>query len=173
MLSMVEYVHERMKTYPKHAVGVDFTMGQGNDTLFLSHLCDEVYAFDIQEEALKATVEKIGENDHVHLYLESHEHFDDHVDAFDLGVFNLGYLPDFDHTIKTTLESTKVAVTKAIEKMDQVLWIVCYIGHVEGAKEANWIDDYVACLDSHKYNVSMYKMLNKNKAPYVIEIEKR
>jgi methylase of polypeptide subunit release factors len=173
MLSMVEYVHERMKTYNKHQIGVDFTMGQGHDTLFLSELCDEVYAFDIQEAALEATKKRVANHDHVHLYLESHEHFDKYVEHFDLGVFNLGYLPDFDHTIKTTLESSKNAITKAVAAMNQALFIVCYIGHEEGAQEAAWIDQFVSQLDSHAYNVSMYKMLNKNKAPYVIEIEKR
>ena len=39
-------------------VAVDFTMGNGGDTLFLSKTVGEsgrVYAFDIQEEALTST----------------------------------------------------------------------------------------------------------------------
>ena len=39
-------------------VAVDFTMGNGNDTLFLSRTVGEggrVYAFDIQEAALDST----------------------------------------------------------------------------------------------------------------------
>ena len=32
MLSMVEYVHERMHTYDNLEIGVDFTMGNGHDT---------------------------------------------------------------------------------------------------------------------------------------------
>ena len=39
-------------------VAVDFTMGNGNDTLFLSKTVGEsgkVYAFDIQEAALTST----------------------------------------------------------------------------------------------------------------------
>ena len=39
-------------------VAVDFTMGNGNDTLFLSKTVGEsgrVYAFDIQEDALTST----------------------------------------------------------------------------------------------------------------------
>ncbi|HAD22948.1 MAG TPA: rRNA methyltransferase, partial [Kandleria vitulina] len=55
MLSMVEYVHERMSTYKKREIGADFTMGKGNDTVFLSELCDQVYSFDIQDEALETT----------------------------------------------------------------------------------------------------------------------
>ena len=53
------------------------------------------------------------------------------------------------------------------------IFIVVYPGHKQGYEESLWIDEYVSSLDSHKYNVSMFKMLNKNNAPYVIEIEKR
>lgn len=52
MLSMVEYVHERMHTYDNLEIGVDFTMGNGHDTKSLIECCKEVYSFDIQEEAL-------------------------------------------------------------------------------------------------------------------------
>ena len=43
-------------------VAVDFTMGNGGDTLFLSKTVGEsgrVYAFDIQEEALNSTIEHL------------------------------------------------------------------------------------------------------------------
>ena len=50
MLMMVEYVHQRISTY-SFQVGVDFTMGNGHDTLFLAEQCPKVYAFDIQPEA--------------------------------------------------------------------------------------------------------------------------
>ena len=34
MLTMVEYVHQRIQTYPQQLIGVDMTMGNGHDTLF-------------------------------------------------------------------------------------------------------------------------------------------
>ena len=46
-------------------VAVDFTMGNGNDTLFLSRTVGEsgrVYAFDIQEAALESTRKHLAEN---------------------------------------------------------------------------------------------------------------
>ena len=46
-------------------VAVDFTMGNGNDTLFLSKAVGEngrVYAFDIQMEALDSTRLHLEEN---------------------------------------------------------------------------------------------------------------
>lgn len=171
MLSMVEYVHQRMNEYKELKIGVDFTMGNGHDTEALIHCCEEVYSFDIQEQALIHTKELVG--DKAHLICDSHENFDHYVDQFDIGVFNLGYLPEGDHSITTTLDVTQKTLIKAIEHMNKVLFITCYIGHPQGKEEADWINQYTSALDTHKYNVSMFKMLNKKQAPYVIEIEKR
>ena len=38
MITMVEYVHQRILTY-NCATGVDFTMGNGFDTVFLAKHC--------------------------------------------------------------------------------------------------------------------------------------
>ena len=38
---------------------VDATMGNGHDTLFLAKLAKQVYAFDIQEQALENTQERL------------------------------------------------------------------------------------------------------------------
>lgn len=173
MLSMVEYVHERIKTYPQNLIGADMTMGNGYDTLFLSAYCQEVYAFDIQQAALGKTRELIGNLKHVHLILDGHQNIDRYMTSFDIGIFNFGYLPNATHHITTLLETSKIALTKAIDMMNVVLFLVVYPGHEEGLKESQWIDEYVRNLDTHQYNVSCFQMLNKKNAPYVIEIEKR
>lgn len=173
MLSMVEYVHERIQAYAPFEVGVDFTMGRGQDTKVLLDHANEVYAFDIQEEALKDTSILINNDPRAKLILSSHDQFTDYLDNYDVGVFNLGYLPKGDHKITTNLETTKKAITLAVERMRKALLIVLYIGHEEGAREAKWVEEYASTLDRYSYNVSTYKMLNKPKAPYVIEIEKR
>ncbi|MCD7807800.1 MAG: class I SAM-dependent methyltransferase [Erysipelotrichaceae bacterium] len=172
MLMMVDYVRERISTYNDLKVGIDFTMGNGHDTLYLSHICDYVYSFDIQDVAIDHT-KQILDKDNVSLILDGHENFDRHVTSFDVGIFNLGYLPQTNHSITTKFETTKIAITKAIKYMNKVLFIVVYPGHEEGYKESIWIDDYVSQLDSHQYHVSQYRMLNKNLSPYVIEIEKK
>ncbi len=45
--------------------------------------------------------------------------------------------------------------------MKKVIFITCYIGHPQGKEEALWIDNYVSDLDTHTYNVSSFKMMNK------------
>ena len=53
------------------------------------------------------------------------------------------------------------------------IYLVVYIGHEEGLKESALIDAYVASLDHKLYNVALFKMMNKDHAPYVLDIEKR
>ena len=48
--------------------------------------------------------------------------------------------------------------------MKKVIFITCYIGHPQGKEEALWIDNYVSDLDTHTYNVSSFKMMNKKNA---------
>ena len=59
---------------------VDATAGNGNDILFLATHVGEnghVYAFDIQQQALDATAERLNDfNDRVTLVLDSHANVD-------------------------------------------------------------------------------------------------
>ena len=52
METMIEYVHNRIKR-KDYQIAIDFTMGNGHDTLFLSKVAKQVYSFDIQQEAFK------------------------------------------------------------------------------------------------------------------------
>lgn len=172
MISMVEYAHQRLLSYTPVHRGVDLTMGNGFDTEFLVACCDEVYAFDIQEEAIWHTKERLG-NKKAHLILDGHQNIDHYMEEFDIGIMNLGYLPTVSHQVTTLLPTSQEAIIKAISMMKKALIIVVYPGHDEGAKESQWIDQYARQLDRHQYNVSCFRMMNKEKAPYVIEIEKR
>ena len=120
MITMVEYVHQRILTY-NCATGVDFTMGNGFDTVFLAKHCQQVYAFDIQPQALEMTQKRVGHMSHVKLILDSHENMDQYFQSFDVGIFNLGYLPHASHHITTTLDSTQKAVIKARREAKRVL----------------------------------------------------
>ena len=66
-------------------VAVDFTMGNGHDTEFLSKTVGEnghVYAFDIQEMALESTekhLKKSGCPNNYTLILDSHHNVKNHV----------------------------------------------------------------------------------------------
>ena len=173
MKTMVEYVHQRILSYPKNLIGVDFTMGNGHDTVFLQKYCQEVYAFDIQMEAFENTKKKLKSMAGIHFIFDGHENMDKYLNSFDIGIFNLGYLPLAGLHVTTLLQTTKIAIEKAIVGMQYVLFIVVYPGHDEGKKESQWIDEYVSMLDAHQFHVSTYRMMNKHLSPYVIEIEKK
>ena len=71
---------------------VDATMGNGYDTLFLAKLAKQVYAFDIQEQALEKTSQRIQEAGltNVDLILQGHETVDQFVTEVKAAIFNLG-----------------------------------------------------------------------------------
>ena len=93
---------------------IDATMGNGNDTLLLSQLCGKsgkVLAFDIQEQALAATQEKLTAGhapENYTLLLESHANMAEYAtpDSVSCIVFNFGYLPGGDHSLATRGETS-------------------------------------------------------------------
>ena len=94
-------------------IAVDFTMGNGHDTEFLSKTVGEsghVFAFDVQEQALASTSEHlkaVGCPDNYTLILDSHHNVKKYVDVpIKAGMFNLGYLPGGDKRITTMRETT-------------------------------------------------------------------
>ncbi|MGN0297665.1 MAG: class I SAM-dependent methyltransferase, partial [Lachnospiraceae bacterium] len=88
---------------------IDATAGTGQDTGYLAQLCGErgkVLAFDIQEQVLQMTEERLGLlnlKSRVQLILDSHEHMEQYALAESVScvTFNFGYLPKGDHSICT------------------------------------------------------------------------
>ena len=163
-------------------IAVDFTMGNGNDTLFLSKSVGEsgrVYAFDIQEEALVSTrafLESNGAPENYTLICDSHHKVMDYVkEPIKAGMFNLGYLPRSGKKAVTTLrETTMPAVKAAIDLLlpDGVLIVAIYPGHEEGALEGEMLREYFSSLSRFKICASEFKILNSPTSPYFFLIEK-
>lgn len=163
---------------------VDATAGNGNDTLFLAQNAKknaEIYAFDIQPQALCHAKEKLcafcPRNDiNVHFIQASHDKADEYVqDNIDLAVFNLGYLPGGDHTITTKCETTLKALQIMVHKLSVGghIAVVVYPGHDEGLKESRIIKDFAASLAKKYFTVGWYQMINhNNNAPALCWIEK-
>lgn len=160
----------------------DFTMGNGNDTLWLSEAVGpdgHVYSFDIQEAALVNTKKRLVENgapENYTLILDSHSNLDQYIDgSIKAGVFNLGYLPGADKT-KTTLRSTTyLAVTGAMQKLsdDGVLLVAVYPGHEEGALEGEMLYDTLSKYSRYSYCISKFQIINSPTSPYFFLIEKK
>ena len=58
----LEMAHDFLaEVITKEDVVVDATMGNGHDTFFLAKLAKQVFAFDIQEQALEKTQERLDQ----------------------------------------------------------------------------------------------------------------
>ena len=163
-------------------VAVDFTMGNGNDTLFLSRTVGNsgrVYAFDIQEEALVSTESYLKANgapENYTLICASHHRVKEFVkEPIKAGMFNLGYLPRSGKKAVTTMrETTFPAVEAALEMLlpDGVLLVAIYPGHEEGALEGEMLREYFKGLSRFRICASEFKILNSPTSPYFFLLEK-
>ena len=163
-------------------VAVDFTMGNGNDTLFLSKTVGEsgrVYAFDIQEDALTSTralLESEGAPKNYTLICASHHRVREFVkEPIKAGMFNLGYLPGSGRKAVTTMrETTMPAVEAAIDMLlpDGVLIVAIYPGHEEGALEGEMLREYFKTTSRFRICPSEFRILNSPTSPYFFLVEK-
>lgn len=126
-------------------IAVDATAGNGNDTLKLSSLAKQVYAFDIQELAVIQTKIRTQDKTNVTVLLERHENIHRVVPAFDVLVFNLGYLPNSDQTLSTQAETTILALQNNLPYLNQKghLLITYYRKHPGGNEEYELVSDYL------------------------------
>ena len=166
----------------KGGVAVDFTMGNGHDTEFLSKTVGEnghVYAFDVQAQAVESTgrnLKAAGCPENYTLILDSHHNVKKYVDCkIKAGMFNLGYLPGSDKTVTTMRETTLPAIEAAIDLMDKdaIILVAVYPGHAEGEVEGKLLTEMLSKLDRKQICVSRFTILNSPTSPYFIAVEKK
>ncbi len=158
---------------------VDATCGNGFDTLFLAELAPKahIYAFDIQEAAIKAAKERTrAYRDRITFIEESHSNFSAHVsEKIDIVTFNLGYLPHGDHAITTLCDTTLEALDLFLQQLSPhgVISLTAYPGHAEGKKEYEKLRQRTGLLDKHHFTVGWYELHNHQGAPALCWIEKQ
>ena len=183
MVDLIElHKHFILQHLSEGEVAVDFTMGNGNDTLFLSKTvgkAGKVYAFDIQDEALVSTrahLEENGAPDNYTLICASHHRVREFVkEPIKAGMFNLGYLPRSGKKGVTTMrETTMPAVEAAIDMLlpDGVLIIAIYPGHEEGELEGDMLREYFKTTSRFSICPSEFHILNSPTSPYFFVVEK-
>ena len=154
---------------------IDATMGNGNDPLLLSRLCGEsgqVLAFDIQEQALNHTrerLQKAAAPENYTLLLESHSHMSQYArpETVSCIVFNLGYLPGGDHS-KATKSNTSITAMEQglfLLKKGGLLSLCIYSGGDSGFQERDDVLTWLKQLDSHKYLVIRSDYYNRPNNP--------
>jgi predicted methyltransferase len=172
------------------SAAIDATAGGGVDTLFLARQTGprgRVLAFDVQEEALARTRLRLEEARaagealaEVTLVPAGHERMEEYVPAELHGriravMFNLGYLPGSDSPVITRPETTLPALEAALRLLAPggVLTAVLYPGHPGGDEEARAVERWMAELPDAAARTVLYCFPQKEKAPYLVALEKR
>ena len=173
--------HFILSHLPEGDVAVDFTMGNGHDTEFLSKTVGKngsVTAFDIQPLALESTARNLraaGCPDNWRLICASHHLAPEFVKGpIKAGMFNLGYLPGSGNKALTTMrETTLPAVENALSMLgrDSILLVAVYPGHPEGALEGEELEKYFATLSRFKMSIGKFRFLNSPTSPYFMIAE--
>jgi predicted methyltransferase len=167
-------------------VVVDATVGNGYDTVFLAELVGEsgqVFGFDIQEEAIEASKERLALqclSERVTIFHAGHEQLgqlipDNYHGKVSGTIFNLGYLPGSDKAIVTRPETTIAAIQQLLEisKPEGVIVLVIYHGHKGGAEERESLLAYCRQVDQKTAHVLQYQFINQQNSPaFIIAIEK-
>lgn len=168
--------HHIIKNYcNKFDIAIDATLGNGNDTDFLSDLFFKVYSFDIQKCAVENYKSKHKEN--VILINDSHENLDIHIKTkVNCVMYNLGFLPGGNKNITTKWSSTIKSLESSLDILESgaLVTIALYTGHEEGKKEETAVLNFVKCLPKNKYGVMLHSFINRDKnPPILLVIEKK
>ncbi|MTV83059.1 class I SAM-dependent methyltransferase [Secundilactobacillus folii] len=164
---------------------VDATMGNGNDTLFLA-ICvgptGHVLAFDVQQQALKATQTQLvltGLAKRVQLIHDGHENIERYLKPeteIAAAIFNLGYLPGSDKQVITHGPTTIIALKACLKHLRKggIVALVVYYGHPGGEAEKDAVLDAVKALDQHQFQVLQYGFINQiHQPPFLLAVQKR
>lgn len=153
-------------------ISVDFTLGRGNDTIFLSENFNSVYSFDIQEECIENFRKRKIKN--VNLILDSHSNVEKYLSSFDCGMYNLGYLPQGDKSITTLKETTLISLMKSTEILNVggFISVILYVGHDRGKEESLEVLKFCSELNNKRFNVGYLNLLNKTSPPSLVLINK-
>ena len=195
MLKQLEMAHWMLKDIIKtNDVVVDATMGNGYDTQFLAELGANVYAFDVQEEALNATEKRLDDagiknqifeknlsnlltETLVNLVLSGHEKLSEYVkEPIKAAIFNLGYLPKTDKSVVTRADTTLTALDALTNQLvvGGRIAIMIYYGHEGGMEEKDAVIKWTSSLPQKDWEVTSYAPLNQiHTPPILVLIEKR
>ncbi|ATY88780.1 MULTISPECIES: tRNA (mnm(5)s(2)U34)-methyltransferase [Lactococcus] len=195
MLKQLEMAHWMLKDIINtNDVVVDATMGNGYDTQFLAELGANVYAFDVQEEALNATEKRLDDagiknqifeknlsnlltEPSVNLVLSGHEKLSEYVkEPIKAAIFNLGYLPKTDKSVVTKADTTLTALDALTNQLvvGGRIAIMIYYGHEGGMEEKDAVIKWTSSLPQKDWEVTSYAPLNQiHTPPILVLIEKR
>ena len=154
-MRLFEQAHSKIKENIK--IGdycIDATLGNGNDSLFLAQQISplgRVFAMDIQESAIlqaRSKLDAAGLGEFVSIIHDCHTNIMEIIPVqfrgeIAVAMYNLGYLPGGDHSIKTIYETTINSLLRTYELMKPrgLITVLCYRGHAGGARESDEVEN--------------------------------
>lgn len=166
---------------------IDATCGNGHDTvklcqLALSHDMGQVYAFDIQAEAIDSAKRHLSVHlssdlqKRIEFQLRSHATFPESLkmNSVKLIAYNLGYLPGGDKTKTTQHTTTLQSLQKAAYLIapSGAICVTCYPGHPEGAMEQEAVLAFASELSPKEWSCCHHVWMNRNLAPSLLLIQR-
>ncbi|MBY0529107.1 MAG: methyltransferase domain-containing protein [Rhabdochlamydiaceae bacterium] len=167
---------------------IDATCGNGKDLLRLAQLMlpfageGQLIGIDIQSQAIAATRKLLqthlspSELAKITLLEQSHATLPSFPNtAVGLIVYNLGYLPRSDKSVKTLWTTTLESVTAALKlvKAGGIISITCYPGHPEGKEEQIKLLEMTQTLPAEIWNVCHHEWVNSKTAPSLLLLQKK
>ena len=173
-LGVLDLSHDFLRRHVQSGdLCIDATAGRGFDTVLLCELVGEsgnVLAFDIQQEALDSTAERLAQAGYrAELHLDSHANLEQYAEAGTVSciVFNFGWLPKGNHEIFTLAESSIAALDAGLRllKVGGALSLCVYYGGANGFTERDALLAFLRSLDSRYYTVLQCQFPNRTGCP--------
>jgi predicted methyltransferase len=153
-MRLVDRAHELLgEVLSEGDLAIDATAGNGHDVAFLAGQVGSsgmVHAFDLQQDAIKATARLLAEKglENVELHQCGHETMDAVLPSEIMGqvaaiTFNLGYLPGGDKSVVTQTTTTRMALRLSMDLLRPggILVVVAYRGHTGGPEECEGVQE--------------------------------
>lgn len=165
-------------------LAVDATAGNGVDTEFLARRVGpqgRVLGLDIQTEAIERTRTRLADAglENVDLRRGDHANLAEICPAWSGAVaavmFNLGYLPRGDPSIRTHAESTLAALDAALWLLRDggVMTILAYRGHPGGRAESDAVASWIAQLPAPHLTEEFASLPGRKAGPHLYVVWSR
>ena len=178
-MRLTELVHETLKNHLQSGTfAIDATAGNGHDACLLAECVGEtgnVIAIDIQEIAIKSTRILLSENglaDRVTLLAGDHSVIleqlsKEYKNSIDTIVFNLGYLPGSDKSVKTSEKNTIRALDTSTNLLrpSGMLCVTAYRAHHGGEEETKSVEEWMTSKTHGGWNIKCHEPNSNNKPP--------
>lgn len=168
------FVHKYIKSLiTKNDITIDMTLGRGLDSELLCKLSKKVYSFDISDEAISISKNRLKDFNNIEIIKDNHININKYIkEKVKLIIFNLGYLPYSNKTSITNKDDTLLAFKNAYNLLENNGYIIItfYIGHLGGKDEYYLLDKYI---NENKVNIIEKYHQDKIDSPITYIIKKK